>query len=217
LKKSFIPSYNRYWDAESKVPYLFSPSTGIWISYDDIESINIKNEYNKQKRLGGAFFWELSSDRQTELIGATFNALRKGVLLPTTNRPSSTSAPTDKIYPWKANIQYKVGQRVTYQSKIYRCIKKHKSVSKKTPDLKDSLWNLESVPTLATTKATTTIMVERTTKSSVQTIASEWKSYKSYSVDDQVIHQRRTYRCRQAHTSLPDWMPPVVPALWWQV
>jgi GH18 family chitinase len=29
LKKSFIPSYNRYWDENSKVPYLFSSSTGI--------------------------------------------------------------------------------------------------------------------------------------------------------------------------------------------
>ncbi|CAF3989261.1 unnamed protein product, partial [Rotaria sp. Silwood1] len=31
---------------------------------------------------GGAFFWELSSDRQAELIGATFNALNNGVQPP---------------------------------------------------------------------------------------------------------------------------------------
>ena len=32
----------------------------------------------KKTRLGGAFFWELSKDRQAELISATFNALYKG-------------------------------------------------------------------------------------------------------------------------------------------
>ncbi|CAF1137588.1 unnamed protein product [Adineta ricciae] len=33
LKKSYIPSYNRYWDNESKVPFLYNPLTAIWISY----------------------------------------------------------------------------------------------------------------------------------------------------------------------------------------
>jgi chitodextrinase len=217
LKKSFIPSYNRYWDEKSKVPYLFSPSTSIWISYDDLESIKIKNDYIKQKRLGGAFFWELSCDRQAELIDATFNTLSKDVLPSTTNRPLSTSSPTDKIQPWKAKVQYKVGQRVTYQCKTYRSIKKHKSERKKTPDSTDSLWQLETQSILAPSP-TTTITIERTTKSSTQiNNVSEWKSYKLYSVDDQVTYQGKTYRCRQAHMSLTDWMPPVVPALWLQI
>jgi chitinase len=211
LKKSFISSYTRYWDDKSKVPYLFNPSTGIWISYDDLESIKIKNDYIKQKKLGGAFFWELSCDRQAELIGATFNALNKGILSSTTNRPLSTSSPTNKIHPWKAKVQYKVDQRVTYQGKTYRSIKKHKSERKKTPDLNDSLWQLETQLTRATTKATTT-------KSSTQdNSVSEWKSYKSYLVDNQITYQGTTYRCRQAHTSLPDWTPPAVPALWLQI
>ncbi len=154
----------------------------------------------------------MSCDRQAELIGVTFNALTKRILSSTTNHPSlSTSSPTDKIHPWKANIQYKVGQRVTYQGKTYRSIKKHKSQRKKTPDLNDSLWQLETQSTRTTTKATTT-------KSSTQdNSVSEWKSYKSYSVDNQVTYQGKTYRCRQAHKSLPDWTPPAVPALWLQI
>jgi len=217
LKKSFIPSYNRYWDEKSKVPYLFNPSTGIWISYDDLESIKIKNDYIKQKQLGGAFFWELSSDRQAELIDATFKALSRDTLPSTTNRPSSTSSPTDKTQPWKAKVQYRIGQRVTYQGKIYRSIKKHKSERKKTPDLENSLWKLEIESTLTTKATTTTIKDETTTKFSTQDNLSEWKLYKSYSVDDRVTYQGKTYRCRQAHTSLSDWTPPVVPALWWQL
>jgi chitinase len=210
LQKSFIPFYQRYWDEKSKVPYLFNPSTGIWISYDDLESINLKNNYIKQKRLGGAFFWELSSDRQAQLISATFNALNKGILLPTTNRPSLTSPSTDKIHPWKAKVQYKVCQRVTYQGKMYRSVKTHKSVPKKTPDLKGSFWQLETVSTFTTTTITTT------TRPLEKDDMSEWKSYKLYFVDDQVKYQGKIYRCRQSHTSLSDWMPPVVPALWWQ-
>jgi hypothetical protein len=143
LKKSFIPSYNRYWDENSKVPYLCSLSTGIWISYDDLESIEIKNNYIKENKLGGVFFWELSSDRQAELIGATFNTLNKGIFpsSSSTNRPSLTPPPPpDEISPWKANIQYRVDQRVNYKGKIYRCIKKHKSKRRKTPDLNVSLW-----------------------------------------------------------------------------
>ncbi|CAF3533061.1 unnamed protein product [Rotaria sp. Silwood1] len=88
LKKSYIPSNQRYWDDQSKVPFLFNPSTGLWITYDDVQSINIKSNYIKQNNLGGAFFWELSSDRHTELIGATFNVLNNGVQ----PSPATTSA-----------------------------------------------------------------------------------------------------------------------------
>jgi chitodextrinase len=204
------------------VPYLFNPSTGIWISYDDVESINIKNNYIKQKRLGGAFFWELSSDRQAELIGTTFNALSKGDLLSTTTiRPSSTSSPIEKNHSWKVKMNYKVGHRLTYQGKTYRCIKAHRSVSNKTPALESSLWHLETVTTLppATQKIKTkaTEKVKTTTQPSNQGSSSHWKSFKSYSVGDQVTYEEKTYRCRQSHTSLSDWMPPAVPALWLEI
>ncbi len=142
----------------------------------------------------------MSFDRQGELIGATFNALNKGIFPSTTNRPSLT--PPDVISPWKANTQYKVHQRMFYQGQIYRCIKSHRSKRRGIPDLKASLWQLETQPTLATT-----------TKPSIEDNISKWKSYKWYSIDD----QGEIYPCRQAHTSLSDWMPPVVPTLWLQV
>jgi len=81
LKKDFIPSYQRHFDPESKVPFLFNSSKGIWISYEDLESINWKTRYIKDRRLRGAHLWELSNDRQAELIGAIFNALTYGMNL----------------------------------------------------------------------------------------------------------------------------------------
>lgn len=54
--------YARYWNASSRVPYLYNASTKTFISYDDETSIHEKNLYIKAKGLRGAMFWELSAD-----------------------------------------------------------------------------------------------------------------------------------------------------------
>ncbi len=41
-----------------------------------------------------------------------------------------------------------------------------------------------------------------------------WAPYVAYSVGDTVTYNGAAYRCIQAHTSLPGWEPPIVPALW---
>lgn len=41
-----------------------------------------------------------------------------------------------------------------------------------------------------------------------------WAPYVNYAVNDTVTYGGQTYRDIQAHTSLPGWEPPVVPALW---
>lgn len=41
-----------------------------------------------------------------------------------------------------------------------------------------------------------------------------WQAYHAYSVGDVVSYNGVNYRCIQAHTSLPGWEPPNVPALW---
>ncbi|CAF1316463.1 unnamed protein product [Adineta ricciae] len=142
IKNDVIRSYTRYWDDQSKVPFLFNSSTGIWISYEDLESVKWKCDYMKKYRLAGAFFWELSKDRKGELIGATFNALNKDIDVLSMNRLRS----------WKANAQYYVDDHVKYDDKIYRCIRSHKSVVDQTPPAENSLWSLEyiSVSTAST-------------------------------------------------------------------
>jgi chitinase len=162
LKKSFLPTYTRYWDDASKVPFLFNPSTGIWISYDDLQSIALKNEYIKQEKLGGAMFWELSSDRNAELVGATYTALNNGQTIsfvtnpstsPTssaapTNAPSSTAsasttqAPGGNVSAWAANRMYSVGDRVLFEGKTYQCLQPHTSLPGWTPVAVPALWKL---------------------------------------------------------------------------
>ncbi|MCZ8519620.1 MULTISPECIES: glycosyl hydrolase family 18 protein [Paenibacillus] len=57
--------YTRYWNDYAKVPYVYNPTTGIFIGYDDVESIGLKTGYIKQQGLAGAMFWELSNDCRT--------------------------------------------------------------------------------------------------------------------------------------------------------
>ncbi|GGS42120.1 alpha-lytic protease prodomain-containing protein [Actinokineospora fastidiosa] len=44
-----------------------------------------------------------------------------------------------------------------------------------------------------------------------------WAPYTSYSIGSQVTYGGASYRALQAHTSLPGWEPPNVPALWQRV
>jgi chitin-binding protein len=41
-----------------------------------------------------------------------------------------------------------------------------------------------------------------------------WTAGTTYKVGDRVTYGGRSYQCRQAHTALPGWEPPNVPALW---
>jgi len=75
LKKNYVPVFTRFWDDQSKVPFLFNRDKGVWISYDDLESNTNKNNYILQEHLAGAMFWELSGDRTAELIGNTYSQL----------------------------------------------------------------------------------------------------------------------------------------------
>ncbi|MFC7440574.1 glycosyl hydrolase family 18 protein [Laceyella putida] len=67
--------YTRYWNDTSKVPYLYNPSNGVFISYDDAESFGYKTSFLKSKGLGGAMFWELSGDRNGTLLNKLYNDL----------------------------------------------------------------------------------------------------------------------------------------------
>ncbi|CAF4110390.1 unnamed protein product, partial [Rotaria sp. Silwood1] len=114
---------------------------------------------------GGAFFWELSSDRQAELIGATFNALNNGVQppppvvttkppSPVTSKSSSSSKPTTiKLIPtttqssnggnvpqWQVGYLYAVNDLVMYEGIKYQCRQAHRSQADWIPPLVLALW-----------------------------------------------------------------------------
>ena len=78
------PSYFMYWDlmtnyteekgyqygynVESKARVLWHPSKQAYISFDDIRSVKAKTKWAKKQGLAGVFTWELSGDRENELI-----------------------------------------------------------------------------------------------------------------------------------------------------
>lgn len=77
-----------------------------------------------------------------------------------------------------------------------------------------------STPTRTPTRTNTPIGPTQTptrtptrTNTPVSGIA-PWAPYVSYAVGALVTYDGVTYRCIQAHTSLPGWEPPIVPALW---
>ncbi|AHL22681.1 glycosyl hydrolase family 18 protein [Thermococcus nautili] len=52
----------RYWSSASKVPWAYC--RGVFITYDDPESIAIKVEYALNHTLGGVMVWEITADRK---------------------------------------------------------------------------------------------------------------------------------------------------------
>ena len=70
LKDSLInkKGFTRYWDAAASAPYLFNAEKKIFISYDDETSVKMKCDYVKKYHLGGAMFWEYSSDEKLYLL-----------------------------------------------------------------------------------------------------------------------------------------------------
>jgi chitinase len=68
ITKNYLPTMTRYWDAQAQVPYLYDAARQLWITYDDAESITVKTDFIESKGLGGAMIWELSGDRDGELL-----------------------------------------------------------------------------------------------------------------------------------------------------
>lgn len=66
--------FTRYWEPDSKVPWLFNGSQ--FISYDDAESIGYKTSFIKGNNLGGAMMWELSQDPNKVLLSQINNDLK---------------------------------------------------------------------------------------------------------------------------------------------
>jgi len=62
ISKFWVNYMTRQWDEAAQVPWLYSEGTGIMISYDDVESLQIKAAYVNEQGLGGVMFWELSAD-----------------------------------------------------------------------------------------------------------------------------------------------------------
>jgi chitinase len=66
-------AYTRYFDNETKTPWLYSEARRVAISYEDQESIRNKASYITETGLGGVMFWELSYDNDAHSLLQTAN------------------------------------------------------------------------------------------------------------------------------------------------
>jgi len=66
--------FTRYWDAASKVPYLYNPEKQEFVSYEDPQSLALKCAYIERMHLAGIMFWEYNSDPSGALLDAIDNA-----------------------------------------------------------------------------------------------------------------------------------------------
>jgi chitinase len=60
--------FTRYWDTDSAVPYLYNPTSQIFLSYDDTQSMALKAQYALDHHLAGIMFWDYSGDPSGALL-----------------------------------------------------------------------------------------------------------------------------------------------------
>ncbi|KAJ1984376.1 hypothetical protein H4R34_000692 [Dimargaris verticillata] len=65
--------WKRYWDETTQTPWLYGNNT--FISYDDPQSLTAKVNYVLAQKLSGVMVWELSQDREAELLTHVHKAL----------------------------------------------------------------------------------------------------------------------------------------------
>ncbi len=77
LKADYIDNngFLRYWDDETKAPYLWNEEDRIFYTYDDEESLKYKAKFIKSKGLTGAMYWEHARDPGETLLRALYEGL----------------------------------------------------------------------------------------------------------------------------------------------
>ena len=77
------PVWVRTVHAETMVPWLYSAADGVFISYDDAESLGIKLDYVEAENLGGVMFWELAVAFAMALVSGLMLGMLVGINRPT--------------------------------------------------------------------------------------------------------------------------------------
>src|SRR5205814_638238 len=62
--------YTRYWDSAASVPYLYSPTRQMFVSYEDQQSLAAKCKYVLEHKLAGIMFWDYAADPSGTLLDA---------------------------------------------------------------------------------------------------------------------------------------------------
>ena len=76
LVTNYLPTYLRTFDEGAQVPWLYNPKTGIFITYEDYQSLAAKANYVLANHLGGVAVWELGfDDDQHSLVSSLYSGL----------------------------------------------------------------------------------------------------------------------------------------------
>lgn len=94
---------------------------------------------------------------------------------------------------WVANEPVQVGTRRTFESKTYQAIQAHTTQVDWTPSATPTLW-MELIE---------------------QPAGDDWTAGVTYALDVQVTYSGQTYRCLQAHTAAPQWLPTLTLGVLW--
>ena len=76
IESEFLPSFEKHWDSKAKASFLWSPSSQVFVTYDDPRSLREKAKFIRRHRLGGAMYWEHSHDPKETLLDVLFRYLR---------------------------------------------------------------------------------------------------------------------------------------------
>ena len=64
LKKYYLDTWQRFWQDQAQVPWLYNAENQVWVTYDDPQSLAAKANYARARGLGGVSIWQISSDDQ---------------------------------------------------------------------------------------------------------------------------------------------------------
>jgi chitinase len=109
IKRDYLPTYQRHWNTESQVPWLYNINTARFISYDDPQSIALKAGYARDRQLAGVMIWDLSQG-DAEMLDAIQKGFQSGGIAHTapTRDPNAVIVPR----PFSAQIQSVSGIKV---------------------------------------------------------------------------------------------------------
>lgn len=68
--------FKAFYDESAKASYLWNQQDSVFISYETPKDIELKSKFIKDKKLGGAMFWEYSLDNKQELLNTLFENIK---------------------------------------------------------------------------------------------------------------------------------------------
>lgn len=71
-----LTGFVRQWDPEASAAYLYNPTTHVFVSLDDPQSLALKCAYVKKHKLAGVMFWDYESDINGTLLNSVYSALQ---------------------------------------------------------------------------------------------------------------------------------------------